>query len=196
MSEPHPREAAPPGLLLVQEFVNSVELPDGADELGTPREAAAWLSRHGVRAGRLREEDRGRLIEAREALRAVLAGHTGCNVDAASCVRLQDLLGRAPLRAVVSPQGAMLVCDASGVDAFLGRISAAIALASQEAWERLKVCRSDACRWAFYDHSKNGRGAWCSMRVCGSREKARAYRERKRQVGAGRPVDPAAEVLG
>ena len=98
-------------------------------------------------------------------------------------MRLQDLLRRAPLRAVVSPLGATLVTDAPGADAFLGLISAAIAQASQESWERLKVCRADACQWAFYDHSKNGRGAWCSMRVCGSREKARAYRERRRQQG-------------
>jgi predicted RNA-binding Zn ribbon-like protein len=47
-------------------------------------------------------------------------------------------------------------------------------------WERLKVCRDDECRWAFYDHSKNARGAWCTMRVCGNRAKARAYRERQR----------------
>jgi predicted RNA-binding Zn ribbon-like protein len=47
-------------------------------------------------------------------------------------------------------------------------------------WTHLKVCRSDTCRWAFYDHSKNGRSCWCSMRVCGSREKARTYRARQR----------------
>ena len=51
-------------------------------------------------------------------------------------------------------------------------------------WERFKVCRSDTCRWAFYDHSKNGRSCWCSMRVCGSRQKARTYRARQR-AGAG-----------
>ncbi|MGH2778535.1 MAG: CGNR zinc finger domain-containing protein, partial [Actinomycetota bacterium] len=31
---------------------------------------------------------------------------------------------------------------------------------------------------AFYDHSKNRSGKWCTMRVCGNRAKTRAYRER------------------
>jgi len=53
-----------------------------------------------------------------------------------------------------------------------------------DTWERLKVCRSDGCRWAFYDRSKNGRSCWCSMRVCGSREKARTYRARQRAATA------------
>ena len=46
-------------------------------------------------------------------------------------------------------------------------------------WERLKICSSDTCRWAFYDRSKNGCSCWCSMRGCGTREKARAYRARR-----------------
>jgi len=47
-------------------------------------------------------------------------------------------------------------------------------------WARLKVCRSDSCRWAFYDASKNRSGAWCTMAVCGNRNKVRAYQRRRR----------------
>jgi predicted RNA-binding Zn ribbon-like protein len=43
-------------------------------------------------------------------------------------------------------------------------------------WTRLKACRE--CSWAFYDHSRNGAGNWCSMKVCGGRVKQRAYYER------------------
>ncbi|HKC76276.1 MAG TPA: CGNR zinc finger domain-containing protein [Chloroflexota bacterium] len=46
---------------------------------------------------------------------------------------------------------------------------------------RLKICRNETCRWAFYDYSKNRSGAWCTMAVCGSRSKARTYRQRRRQ---------------
>jgi predicted RNA-binding Zn ribbon-like protein len=49
-----------------------------------------------------------------------------------------------------------------------------------DTWARLKACRSDTCRWAFYDHSKNRSGHWCSMEVCGARHKAREYRARHR----------------
>ena len=51
-----------------------------------------------------------------------------------------------------------------------------------DTWPRLKACRDDTCQWAFYDHSKNRSGHWCSMEVCGSRHKARQYRERRKSV--------------
>ena len=51
-------------------------------------------------------------------------------------------------------------------------------------WHRLKACADDGCRWAFYDHSKNRRGRWCSMAVCGNQHKARAYRERAKASDA------------
>ena len=102
-------------------------------------------------------------------------------MDPAVAVRLEKLLGTAPLRPVLSAAGATLAVNCGGVDNFLGMISTAIVEATlMDTWERLKVCRSDACRWAFYDRSKNGRSCWCSMRVCGSREKARNYRARQR----------------
>jgi predicted RNA-binding Zn ribbon-like protein len=52
-------------------------------------------------------------------------------------------------------------------------------------WARLKTCPGHHCGWAFYDHSRNNAGTWCSMRVCGGREKARAYRRRSRAPRRG-----------
>ncbi|HEX3291790.1 MAG TPA: CGNR zinc finger domain-containing protein, partial [Gaiella sp.] len=46
-------------------------------------------------------------------------------------------------------------------------------------WERLKSCRQETCGWLFYDASRNRSSSWCSMQVCGGREKARAYRRRR-----------------
>ncbi len=56
---------------------------------------------------------------------------------------------------------------------------AAVGAASEGTWRRLKACRNEGCRWAFYDGSKNRSGSWCTMDVCGSRAKMRAYRRRK-----------------
>jgi predicted RNA-binding Zn ribbon-like protein len=47
-------------------------------------------------------------------------------------------------------------------------------------WPRFKTCRNDECRWAFYDHSKNRSGTWCTMADCGDKLKARAYRQRRK----------------
>ena len=36
------------------------------------------------------------------------------------------------------------------------------------------------CRWAFYDRSHSGAGAWCDMATCGNRIKNRRLRQRQR----------------
>jgi predicted RNA-binding Zn ribbon-like protein len=187
MSEPEPRAPAPGSLLLVQRFLNSTEMPDGVDELRTAPLAAEWLERHTGVSVQVSDKERTRLVATREALRDLLEAHTGENVDPSVHVRLQKLLGHSPLRPVFTDAGATLAVDCAGVDSFLGMISTAIVEATlMETWDRLKVCRRDSCRWAFYDHSKNGCSCWCSMRVCGTREKARAYRARQRPA----PVAP------
>jgi predicted RNA-binding Zn ribbon-like protein len=173
-------ELAPDGLARVQEFVNSVELPDGPDQLGDPETAAIWLGSQGIEAGTLQERDVSRLRETREALRNLLEAHSGNNVDERVTVRLRELFKSATLLPVVSASGASLApMRPHGADGYLAAISSDIVEATfKGTWDRLKVCAADTCRWAFYDRSKNARGHWCSMRVCGTRHKAREYRAR------------------
>lgn len=45
---------------------------------------------------------------------------------------------------------------------------------------RLKHCANPACTMVFHDHGKNNRRRWCSMAVCGNRDKVASYRARKR----------------
>ena len=72
-----------------------------------------------------------------------------------------------------------------GVDGFLGGILATLARAMADgSWSRVKSCRNDTCRWLFYDHSRNRSGTWCTMAICGSRMKSRAYRSRQKAAGA------------
>jgi predicted RNA-binding Zn ribbon-like protein len=68
-----------------------------------------------------------------------------------------------------------------GVDAALGLIVAIVHEARANGTrERLKACPGRHCGWAFYDRSLCRTSTWCSMRVCGGSEKARAYRRRAR----------------
>ena len=130
--------------------------------------------------GPVPEAERKRLVEVREALREVLATHHGLPADPEAGRRLDRLLGEVRLHARWSPEGASLVPGGRGAEAYLARLAIVIIEATVAGtWHRLKVCRLSTCRWAFYDHTKNARGAWCSMRVCGSRAKARAYRARR-----------------
>jgi predicted RNA-binding Zn ribbon-like protein len=60
-------------------------------------------------------------------------------------------------------------------------VLAAMVIAEREgSWHRLKICREDTCQWVFFDRSKNQSKTWCSMRVCGNRNKTRSYRSRQR----------------
>ena len=81
-----------------------------------------------------------------------------------------------------------------GVTGALGRVIIAVHDAVADgSWQRLKACRARDCEWAFIDTAKNQSRAWCSMRSCGNREKARAYRRRHAQcavVGAERGGEP------
>lgn len=58
-------------------------------------------------------------------------------------------------------------------------VSDALALLRDpERLARVRVCPGHLCGWLFYDSS--GRRRWCSMQVCGSREKMRRLYARRR----------------
>lgn len=182
--EPGGRQPAPGALRLVQVFVNTTDLEDGREEFGSPEQLGRWLAAHELLGAdaQLGAADLDRAITAREALRALLFANNGGTPDPAAAEVLNRLAARACLRVEFGTAGAArLVPCAPGLDGALGQILASVFSAMAEGtWPRLKACQNDVCRWAFYDASKNHGGAWCSMAICGSRLKARAYRQRQR----------------
>ena len=107
----------------------------------------------------------------REALRALLVDKRDPDAIAA----LNAAAGQVHLR--FDPDGAARLEGDGLVAALLAIIARAQA---DGTWERMKACRAEDCRWAFYDRSRNRSRAWCSMRECGNRAKARSYRARQR----------------
>ena len=57
-------------------------------------------------------------------------------------------------------------------------IDAAADLLSETETSRLRKCES--CVLHFYDSSKKGSRRWCSMNICGNRQKVAAYQRRNR----------------
>ena len=176
---------APGDLAQVRAFVNTLDIDEDLDELSTPRELAMWLAAHGLvepgteaTAGDVR---RARLF--REALRAVLlSNNDGRPVPKDAARTMDDVAARARLRMHVGADAsARLEAEGRGVDGALGRLLVIVYRSMENAtWQRLKACRDDTCQWAFYDHSKNRSGHWCSMESCGARHKAQQYRARRR----------------
>jgi predicted RNA-binding Zn ribbon-like protein len=191
---PTTREPAPGALALVQDFVNTAELPGGYDELADVAATVEWLGARGYQVGPDETQHR-RIVETREHLRTLIAVNSGQDLPPISATRLARLLDAAAVHPVVTADGVRLASTARGVDGFLAALLAALVQSTIDgSFRRLKVCRSDTCQWTFYDNSKNGCGAWCSMRSCGSRAKAKAYRERHRQDPASAEAAPSAEV--
>jgi predicted RNA-binding Zn ribbon-like protein len=175
---------APGELEHVRAFVNTRQIGHATERLADPVALAGWLTERGLASGALRatRADLAHALELREALRAMLVAHTGAAavVPPAVTQALDQASRRARLALRFAEDGrTMLVPDARGVNGALGRLLAIVHDAiAQGTWTRLKACREPDCEWAFYDHTKNHSGAWCSMEGCGNRAKARAYRER------------------
>jgi predicted RNA-binding Zn ribbon-like protein len=114
----------------------------------------------------------------------LLSAHNGESGGEASAEALNELASAVPLRARFDPEGEPHLISAAEagdvVEEVTGRILAIVVLSAAEGtWRRLKARRNEGCLWAFYDRSKNRSGSWCTMDVCGSRAKMRAYRQRR-----------------
>lgn len=67
-------------------------------------------------------------------------------------------------------------------ESLLAPIAAAMAdLICNIGFSRLKNCEANNCPLWFHDVSKNHTRRWCTMSVCGNREKAAAHRAKKRR---------------
>jgi len=184
------KDASAPGSLeLVRAFVNSVDLeaPGELDGLSSVPEARVWLADVGLGAGGVREDELPGLRALREALRAELLAHNGEGVATAAWESLAQALDGAAARVVFGSDGAARLEPRAGDAGWQLRDSLAAAVYDalrDGTWQRLKACRKGSCLYAFYDRSKNGSGAWCSMETCGNRAKAERRRVRERKTSS------------
>lgn len=175
-------------LELLQEFVNTRDIERGRDAVGSPEQLRVWLVDHGQLAGHevVPADALARALAVREGIRALGRANNGEPMDAGAVEAMNRAAAAIPLTVAVQPVAGDgtwgLQPGASGVDGFVGRILGTLAAAMADGtWSRVKACRNDTCRWLFVDHSRNRSGTWCTMALCGSRMKARAYRARRRE---------------
>jgi predicted RNA-binding Zn ribbon-like protein len=180
MSKP----AAPGRLDVIRRFVNTYDLEDRTDRVGTPDELRAWLSDEGLLGERERvtATDVRQAADVRGAIRELLLAHTGRPLAPEAPRTLDAAARRAGLGVRFHPDGGSGVePEAKGADGAIGEMLAIVAAAMADGtWDRLKACQADDCHWAFYDHTRNRSGVWCDMAVCGNRAKVERFRERAR----------------
>jgi predicted RNA-binding Zn ribbon-like protein len=183
--DPHEAKPAPAPLLLVQAFVNTRELEGQTDLLEDPEAAAAWL----VAAGLLDPDasvesadlDLARAV--RESIRGLLESEGRERQPETGLDPLRTLAEAHRARLVVGDRGAVTIENSSREDLADGLFDLLLIIrGAQEdgTWTRLHACANPECRWVFYDRSRNQRGNWCDMAVCGNRLKNRNLRARRR----------------
>jgi predicted RNA-binding Zn ribbon-like protein len=167
---------------LIRDYVNTLDFETGIDRISSPEELATWFSEQGLVDDLVEPtaQEHSAALAVREAIRELLLVNNDIEADAAAASKTLEDAGRQARLGVRFERGRpVLVPEGDGASAAIGRIVAAVAeLSPTDEWKRLKGCRDEKCRVAFYDQSRNRSRAWCSMEVCGNREKARSFRER------------------
>ncbi|MGY0231022.1 CGNR zinc finger domain-containing protein [Longispora urticae] len=177
----------PDRLWLVESLLNSVEIyQSGADELRDLGTFRQWLTAHApLAADRGRPDTAARLAaEPSEAdLDLARRLRTELRAEAVTHHRGGAARDQTGLRAVAAElplvaQLPHLVPAGHGTRAALAEVLADIVQSGPE-WHRVKICPADDCQWAYYDASKNSSRRWCSMELCGNRNKTKKYRQRQ-----------------
>jgi predicted RNA-binding Zn ribbon-like protein len=189
---------APGPLARVQDFLNSVHVERGTDELADLAAANRFLgaemgpdTRRWLDDGWvISRSDLDRLVAIRGALRALIRVGTDETERADASRTLSANAHRVPVALRVDPDGRLqFVAAGTNCDWFIGQLMTSIQQAQGAGtWERLKICRADACAWVFYDTSRNHSATWCAMGVCGNRQKVTRHRQRRRQSRSDGPL--------
>ncbi len=151
------------------------------DHLATAESTATWARLVGVRIDRAPSSADLRAARiVRETLHRVFGQVArGTAAGPADLLRIRDWFADAISRATFGPSGdeATLTMEwppAGDLSVLVDRVVAsAVELLTRGPLDRVGAC--PRCGWLFVDTSKNGRRRWCSMAVCGNREKVRRH---------------------
>lgn len=169
---------APGSLASVQDFLNTLDVEEGTDQLDDAGAAGAWLADQGYRSSPPTDGELDRLRSLRAVLRALAAG---AGPEPAMRKAFAAAAGQAAYLPELRADGTVgFGVGQGGAEAFIGQLVVAVHEAQREdTFVRLKICREHSCSWAFYDSSRNRSGTWCAMGVCGNRAKVARHRQRQ-----------------
>jgi hypothetical protein len=176
--------AAPGGLELVQELLNTAAIPSPhppPDLLGDGVAAQAWsdvvLADRGMPAARIDDEGAAALRRLRLAVASAIRVRDGRDVG------VPPVSGALTLR--FDEHGTATAAVPTDAPAVAGLVLAEVLTAQARGdWHRLKLCALDACSFAFYDLSRNGSGRYHEVR-CANYVNLRNSRQRRRDAADG-----------
>lgn len=170
------------------DLLNTV-MTDGvtrADVIATPDAASAWLAAAEIAASAHSLAMSDELAALRETLRPAFdLVRAGEPLPAAMTAAVNALLAQVAVRLhldMVDGRPILRTRLDWGAAGPLGVVAEDFARFVCEAEpERLRHCANPDCSLVFYDQGKNNTRRWCSMSVCGNRDKVARYRARQRQ---------------
>ncbi|TVL89687.1 CGNR zinc finger domain-containing protein [Streptomyces sp. SAJ15] len=181
---------APRPLAAVQDFLNSLHVGRGTDELTDPAQAPHWLESIGLRLDRQGAPTRQAMLPAelttlaslRTALRELVLADEDATDRSHAAVWIEQLAAATRYIVRTDHEGRIRFEPVgTRVERLVGHLLTLVHDAQRDgSWERLKICRNPTCAWVFYDYSRNHSAIWCSMGMCGNRHKVTRHRERKR----------------
>jgi len=143
---------------------------------------SAWATeRSDAHASRIRT-DYARAKALQAALRRLQIVNMGEAPDPEAAQDVERIAAACDVRPTVRADGTTAFSASSSPVADL--VISVLGAMSDGSWKRFKRCRNRAqCTASFYDTTKSGTRAWCSMRTCGAREKMRRLRADRRTAG-------------
>ena len=166
---------------LAMDLVNTFDIPYQTDDIADAEGLERFLAEHEM-GGRVDKGELARVRELRTDLRRVFEARS----DKEAAEILNRLLAEArttprisahddfPAHMHFEPAGATIAEELAATTA----MALAVVLCDFGR-ERLGICASDSCRYAFIDVSKNRRKQYCGDK-CATRENVAAYRARRR----------------
>ncbi|MFE5408164.1 CGNR zinc finger domain-containing protein [Microbacterium sp. NPDC056569] len=154
------------------------------EKLATPSDLDAWFTESGLVAevAASVSRDLSDAIEVREAIYALVWSRLHDRPQPADAVAtLNAAAATPPLTAALTADGWTRSGTPRQALSHLAREAVEIIGGEQAAL--LRECARPECTQVYLDTSRGHRREWCSMATCGSRMKAKAYRER-RKAGA------------
>jgi predicted RNA-binding Zn ribbon-like protein len=176
---------APGPLLLVQAFVNTLDLENGSDLLADPETATAWLTEAGLLSAGAppTQGDLELARNVRASIRSLIESNLQERQTTPELAPLRELADAHHPQLGVTDDGHLKLENPRREDLRDGLFELLLIIRTAQedgTWRRLKICANSECQWAYYDRSRNQHGNWCSMAVCGNRIKNRELRARRR----------------
>ncbi len=186
--QPGDREPAPDvALHLLQDFVNTNDVEGDDDGLGSPELLRDWLAERSLldRSAGVPEPAWRRAIDIREGLRALGRVNNGEPLDAAQLAAMNRAAAEVPVLVGVDVER-LAAAAGRGRRRWLPGRHPGHAGARHGRWQLVarQVVPQRHLPLALLRPLPQPVGTWCTMAICGSRMKSRAYRSRQKAAGA------------